>query len=126
MHRATLVPVLGVLHAIAACSGTTKSSGGPAEACLPFTEAQGRAAAGEQRNEERYQKALAAKDLEPIVLEEKNELSPSEAAVAARDGAVTRDEGGGQVRYLIGPEVRRACNFDPRSWLLARNASGEL
>jgi hypothetical protein len=126
MHRAMLVPVLGVLHAIAACSGATKSPGGPAEACLPFTEAQARAAAGEQRNEERYQKALAAKGLEPIFLEEKEALSADEAAVAGRDGVVTRDEGGRQVRYLIGPEVRRACNFDPRSWLLAKNASGEL
>jgi hypothetical protein len=126
MHRVTLAPILGVLHAIAACAGATKSSGGPTEACRPFTEAQARAAAGEQRNEERYQKALAAKGLEPTFLEEKEKLSAADAASAARDGVVTRDEGGRQVRYLVGPEVRRACNFDPRSWLLAKNASGEL
>jgi hypothetical protein len=126
MHRAALVPVLGLLHAIAACSGTTRSPAGPAVACLPLAEAQARAAAGEQRNEERFRNALEEKGLAPIALEEKEEISVREDEGAARDGVVTRDEGGRQVRYLIGPEVRRACNFDPRGWSLARNASGEL
>jgi hypothetical protein len=126
MHRATLAPVLGVLHAIAACSGATRSSGRPAEACLPLAEAQARTGAGAQRNEERYRKALEAKGLAPIALEQKEELSVRENEGAVRDGMITRDEGGRQVRYLIGPEVRRACYIDPRGWSLARNASGEL
>jgi hypothetical protein len=126
MHRATLALVRGVLLTIAACSGATKSPSGPAGACLPLVEAQARATAGEQRNEERFRKALEEKGLEPIALDEKEEFSVREDEGAARDGVITRDEGGRQVRYLIGPEVRRACNFDPRGWSLARNASGEL
>jgi hypothetical protein len=128
MHRATLAPVLGVLHAIAACAGAgaTRSPVGPAAACLPLAEAQARAAAGAQRNEERYRKALEAKGLAPIALEQKEEISVHENEGAVREGMITRDEGGRQVRYLIGPEGRRACNIDPRGWSLARNASGEL
>ena len=93
-------------------------------ACLPLAEAQARAVAGGQRNLERYQQALEAKGLAPITLEEKEEFSVREGA--AHDEVVTREEGGRQVRYLIGPELHRACNFDPRGWSLVRNASGEL
>jgi hypothetical protein len=126
MHRATTIPLLGVLLAVAACSGAPRSPDGRAEACLPLSEAQARATASAQRNEERYREALEAKGLAPIAIDEKEELSVHENEAAARDGVVTRDEGGRRVRYLIGPEVRRACNYDARSWSLARNASGEL
>jgi hypothetical protein len=124
MRRTTLAPILVLLHAIAGCSGAARSPGRPAEACLPLAEAQARVLASGQRNLERYQKALEEKGLAPITLEEKDEISLREGA--AIDGVVTRDEGGRQVRYLIGPEVRTACNFDPRGWSLVRNANGEL
>ena len=82
--------------------------------------------AGGQRNLARYQEALEAKGLTPIVIEQQEEFSVRDDAGAARDGVITRDEGGRQVRYLIGPDVRTACNFDPRGWSLVRNAGGEL
>src|SRR5689334_4901622 len=66
MRRTTLVPVFSVVHTLAACSGATRSPAGPVEACIPLAEAQTRAAAGAQRNEERYRKALEGNGLAPV------------------------------------------------------------
>jgi hypothetical protein len=124
MRRTTLVPVFSVVHTIAACSGATRPPAGPVEACIPLAEAQARAAAGAQRNEERYRKALEVNGLAPVALEATARFDTRENEGAAREGVVTRAEGDRLVHYLIGPTT--GCGFDPRSWSLVRNASGEL
>jgi hypothetical protein len=135
MHRALLV---GLVLAFASCSraeqvpkGRPGAGAAPASpsgvgevpACVPAEEAWARSAAAQQRNQERYRKAVAAKHLWPITLAEKV-VDGDEDGSARPPHVITRKVDGRSVRLLI-EQGFESCGSEPGQEFL-RSAKLEL